>query len=203
MNAMPTDASAPAAPSMASAFQLLIQNRRSVYSYLQTPVPRTVLESAFAAAVLAPNHHRTRPWRFFVFADEGRAPLAKAYEAAAVRLGRVVPRAVQRAYDAPTMVVIACVPDTSNPRMVRAEEEFATAAATQILMLALTSMGLATLLTTGDLAESPEVLDLVGLTAAAGRLMAVLNVGYRDPERPFLSRPAPDMDSVVSWRMAA
>jgi nitroreductase len=162
-----------------------------------------LLEGAFTAAVLAPNHHRTRPWRFFVFEDEDRAPLADAYEAAAVRLGRLVPRAIQRAYDAPVMVVIACVPDTLNPRVVRAEEEFATAAATQTLMLALTSMGLGTLLTTGDLAESPEVLELVGLTGSGGRLIGVLNVGYRNPDRPLPARPALDIASVVSWRRAA
>jgi nitroreductase len=97
------------------------------------------------------------------------------------------------------MVVIACVPTTSNPRVVRSEEEFATAAAAHTFMLALTSAGVDSLLTTGDLAQSEEVRELVRMEGSDGKLMGVINVGYRDAERPLMARPAPDPTMATTW----
>src|ERR1017187_7230408 len=123
----PMPSTTTALSSAALSFSDVVKKRRSVYSYLDVPVPTAIVEDAIAMAVLAPNHYRTRPWRFFVFVGAGRARLAAAYKAAALRLGRDVPKATQRVYDAPVMVAIACIPTTSNPRVVRSEEEFATA----------------------------------------------------------------------------
>jgi nitroreductase len=154
-------------------FQRVARQRRSIYSYRDTPVSRQVVERAIDCAVLAPNHHRTHPWRFFVFAADARNRLAAAYETAARRLGRDAERAVQRAMDAPVMVVIGA------------------------------AEGVGTLLTTGVLAESDEVHRLVGLTPPDARVMGVVNVGYRDTERPLLARPLADGASVTRWIDAA
>lgn len=181
------------------AFERVVQRRRSIYSYRDTPVSRELLERALDCAVQAPNHHRTRPWRFFVFEGEARSALAAAYEAAARRLGRDVARAVQRALDAPVMIVVACVAETSNPRVEVKEEEFAVAAAVQTLLLALAAEDVGSLLTTGVLAESEEVHRLVGLQPPEGRIVGVVNVGHRNTERPLLARPTPDAAAVTSW----
>jgi nitroreductase len=188
--------------SLASVFGALVEQRRSVYAYLDISVPRSVLEGAIALAMLAPNHYRTRPWRFHVYADDGRAPLAAAYETAARRLDRDVAKARQRAMDAPVMIVVACIPSLGVPRVKLGEEEFATACAVQNLLLALTSAGIASLITTGDLAESQEVHDLIGLDRATGRVMAVVNAGYRDPARPLPPRAEPDLAATTTWHMA-
>ena len=181
------------------AFDRVVQRRRSIYSYRDTPVPRRLVERALDCAVQAPNHHRTRPWRFFVFEGDARNRLAAAYEETARRLGRDVARAVQRAMDAPVMIVVGCVAQTSNPRVELKEEEFAVAASVQTLMLALAAEEVGSLLTTGVLAESDEVHRLVGLQPPEGRVMGVVNVGYRNTERPLLARPAPDAAAVTTW----
>ena len=181
------------------AFDRVVQRRRSIYSYRDTPVPRRLVERALDCAVQAPNHHRTRPWRFFVFEGDARNRLAAAYEETARRLGRDVARAVQRAMDAPVMIVVGCVAQTSNPRVELKEEQFAVAASVQTLMLALAAEEVGSLLTTGVLAESDEVHRLVGLQPPEGRVMGVVNVGYRNTERPLLARPAPDAAAVTTW----
>jgi nitroreductase len=197
---MPIDISPERAPELQSGFDALVRERRSIYSYLPKPVPVALLRKAIEAAVVAPNHHRTHPWRFFVFSGAGRGRLALAYEAAAKRVGRDVPKAVQRVYDAPVMVVIACISLASNAKVKAWEEQFATAAATQNLMLSLAGSSLSTLLTTGELAESPEVKELVGLAQEPeAKLMGVLNVGYRNPERPLPARAVQDIDAVTQW----
>jgi nitroreductase len=185
--------------SLVRAFELIAERRRSAYAYLQRTVPRTVIDRSIRIAMLAPNHHRTRPWRFHVYEGAGRAPLADAYEAAALRLGRDPALARRRALDAPAMIVVACIPATSNPKVRVGEEEFATAAAIENLLLALTSSGVAALITTGRFAESPEVHELIGLDARTGRVMAVVNVGYRDPERPIPVRVEPDVAAHTTW----
>ncbi|VTU18183.1 Putative NAD(P)H nitroreductase YdjA [Variovorax sp. PBS-H4] len=180
-------------------FGELAQRRRSVYAYVDEPVPRPVIERALAHAVLAPNHHRTAPWRFFVITREARHRLVGAYEAAALRTQRDVARAAQRAKDAPVNVVVACVPALDNPRVVPGEEDFATAAAVQNFLLSLADAGVGSLLTTGALAESPEVAALVGLDAPGAHVVGVINVGYANPERPVPRRPDPQLDRVVRW----
>jgi len=187
------------ASDLAAAFDQIATLRRSAYAYLPESVSRASIERALRLAMLAPNHHKTRPWRFFVYADGGRAPLVAAYEAAATRLGRDVAKARQRALDAPVMIVVGCVPATLHPKVKPNEEEFATAAAVENMLLALASEGLSSLLTTGDLAESPEVNALVGLGEADGRVMGVVNVGYRDPRRPMVPRTPPDVGAFTQW----
>jgi nitroreductase len=110
-----------------------------------------------------------------------------------------VARAVQRAQDAPVNVVVACVPCVSNPRVSVAEEEFATAAAVQNFLLSLAASGVDALLTTGDLAQSEEVARLVGLSGDGARLMGLVNVGYRNPERPIPARPETPIARVAAW----
>lgn len=188
-----------AASALPHAAREIFRRRRSVYAYLDQDVPRAVLEQAMLDACHAPNHHRTSPWRFFVIPREARAALASAYAAAARRTGRDEARAVQRASDAPVNIVVACVPAVGNPRVVPDEEVFATAAAVQNLLLSLAAAGVDTLLTTGELAQSPEVGALVGLADAPARLLGVINVGYRNPQRPVPPRPAIDLARVASW----
>lgn len=173
--------------------------RRSVYGYLNDVVPRQIIESALASAMLAPNHHGTRPWRFFVFSGPGREPLAKAYEAAAVRLGRATAGARARALEAPVQIVVACRPSLTHPRVRLAEEEFAVAAAVENMLLSLASAGIGSLITTGDLAESDEVHALIELDRRDGRVVAVVSAGFADPQRPLRRRIEPDLESFVQW----
>ena len=194
-----TEAVAPIEDSLQRSFAAVAERRRSVYFYLEEPVPQPAIERALRAAMLAPNHHRTAPWRFSVFTGTGRERLAAAYELAARRLGREVGRARQRAYDSPVMIAVACLPALNKPKVKLKEEEFATAAAVQNLLLSLAAEGVASLLTTGDLVESDEVLAMLGLKREQGRMMAVVNVGYRNITRPVAQRSEPDLLPFVCW----
>jgi nitroreductase len=192
------DSSTSTSTHLASAFEQIVQQRRSVHFYLERNVPRPLLERALDLAVHAPSHYHTRPWRFTVFAGNARDELAAAYEKAAMRIGWHPAPARRRAYEAPVSVVIGCVPDNRHPRVRPLEEEFATAAATQNLMLALTSLQLVSALNSAPWQVSEEVEELVGI--GAGRVVGVLQVGYRDPARELLKRPQPTTAGVVHWR---
>jgi nitroreductase len=186
-----------AAP-MIQTFELIAARRRSIYAYLPRPVPRELITWAIGVACLAPNHYRTRPWRFIVFTDSGRDKLADAYERAAIRLGRDVDKARDRAHAAPVMIAVACVPQIANPKVKPQEEHLATAAAIQNLMLALAAAEIGSIWTTGDLVESEEVRSTAGL-APGNRIMGVIYAGFRDPGRPVPLRAVIETSDVTTW----
>ncbi|MGE0803858.1 MAG: nitroreductase family protein [Lautropia sp.] len=185
---------------LAQALEAVVSSRRSVYSYLDKPVPRHLVEDAVRHALQAPNHHRSQPLRLFAFAGDGLESLADAYEAAGGRLGRDTRQARARGTEAPVMIVAACLPQTSNPKVKPKEEEFACAAAIENLLLSLASNGLSSLITTGDLPESPEVHRLVGVDPGEGRVVAVVEVGYMNPARRLPARVVPGVSSCLQWR---
>jgi nitroreductase len=49
-----------------------IRARRSVRQFGDRPIRRDEIERLFDAAVLAPNHRMTEPWRFYVLGPEAR-----------------------------------------------------------------------------------------------------------------------------------
>ena len=55
--------------------------RRSVTAYTPGEVPTAVVQRALEAAVLAPNHFLTEPWRFYIAGPEARAKLVALNEA--------------------------------------------------------------------------------------------------------------------------
>ena len=56
-----------------------IENRRSVRKYLKEAVPRTVIEKAMQAAMLAPNSSNLQPWEmYWVTSPETKAQLVTA-----------------------------------------------------------------------------------------------------------------------------
>ena len=49
-----------------------IQERRSIRRFAERPPSREEIEALLSAAVMAPNHRLTQPWRFYVLGPEAR-----------------------------------------------------------------------------------------------------------------------------------
>lgn len=56
-----------------------LENRRSIYpkDYAESAIPQHILDDILQAADTAPNHKKTRPWRFKLFLDEEKDLLAQ------------------------------------------------------------------------------------------------------------------------------
>ncbi|MFC3159121.1 Nitroreductase [Chryseobacterium arachidis] len=56
----------------------IIEQRRSVFpkDYTETEISQEILDEILHSATFAPNHKRTKPWRFKIFKGEEKAKLA-------------------------------------------------------------------------------------------------------------------------------
>src|SRR5687768_2115762 len=61
-------------------FDALIKERRSVFpqDYTGEPVDQVIVKKILEAAMWAPSHKMTQPWRFVVFSGAGLKSLAEA-----------------------------------------------------------------------------------------------------------------------------
>jgi nitroreductase len=142
-----------------------IMTRRSVHRPDPGRVPsRETVEKLLAAAVRAPSHHLTQPWRFIVLAGDALRDFGEAWAAAAEREGNDPDLVRQKALRAPVIITVIEDPHLENPKVVEIEEHHAAGAAMQNILLAAHDLGLGAMLRTGPAAYKKEVRDYLKLT---------------------------------------
>lgn len=158
-----------------------IVERRSIKAFTDRPVPREAIERLLEAAVQAPNHRMTEPWRFYVLGPDSR----EAYGAA---LGGRKAKRVEDASDAqavitkvatthrdlPAMLAVATTLD-DNPE-IREEDYAATYMAIQNLCLAACAEGLGTHVKSGAVMDDPNARAAVGV-GEGERIVATISLG--------------------------
>jgi nitroreductase len=178
-----------------------IQSRRSVKRFTDRPVTREEIEALLAAAVLAPNHRLTNPWRFYVLGPEARhayglalgARKAKKIEdAEKARQTRETLAAEHQAL--PAMIAVTVVTN-ENPE-IREEDYAAAMMAVQTLALAAVSRGLATHIKSGAIMDDPAARAAVGVPDEQ-RIVAVVNVG--EPAEMPPPKPRTPAADVTTW----
>lgn len=179
-----------------------IHTRRSVRRLPDDPLSRDEIDSVLRAAICAPNHHLTFPWRFVVLQGNARRSLGEIHARSVMEARPELPPAMfekeaARLQRAP--VVIACiVTPTADDDVTRREDRDAVAAAVQNLLVAAHARGLAGIWRTGAMADS----DAVRTDLGCRRQDAIVGFVYlgraTGAETPAASRPP--LDDVVEWR---
>ena len=171
----------------------VIRRRRSVGKMTAVVPDRALIEQLLEAAIWAPNHHLTEPWRFFVMSGDGRHVLGRAAGAAAAagiddpeKAERARASAALKPLRAPYVIAVISSPseDGGTPEI---EEHAAVAAAAQNILLAAEALGLAAIWRSGASAFAPQVRDLFGVTGR-GQILGFIYVGYPAMERPERER---------------
>lgn len=188
---------------MSHAVIAAIHGRRSVGKVAPDPLPRELVEELLRAAVAAPNHHLTNPWRFVVLAGAARHAVGEAHARAVARAKPEHPQAgllkeAARLERAPVVIAVA-VAGTEDHVQAR-EDRDAVAAAVQNLLLAAHAEGLAAIWRTGVMADEPEVAQALGL-ADGDALVGMVYLGR--PLPGATEPPAPErapLEAVVRWR---
>jgi nitroreductase len=178
-----------------------IHGRRSIKVFTDRAVPREVVESLLDAAVLAPNHRMTEPWRFLVLGEEakrvygealGRRKAAKVADetaAAAVR-----EKVLRERMAVPCMVAVTSRLD-ENPE-VREEDYAACFMGIQNLCLAAVEQGLGTHVKTGAVLQDPDLRAAWGVPDDR-RVVAVVYVG--EPAEQPSPRPRAPAAERTRW----
>jgi nitroreductase len=178
-----------------------IASRRSLGRLRPDPIPRETVEELLAAAVSAPNHHLTAPWRFVVLAGDARREIGEAHARAVARAKPDLPavgleKEAARLERAP-VVVAAVVLGTDDPVRAR-EDRDAVAAAIQNMLLAAHGCGLGAMWRTGTMVDEPEVHEALGL-GPGDAVVGFVYLGH--PAGPPPARPPrPAVNQVAVWR---
>ena len=169
-----------------------IHSRRMNNEFTDDVPPRESMERMIDAAIWAPNHRLTNPWRFFVLEKGGvkRAEVAQlAYDNIFERSGNHdnANGSRQRVLDAPALIYVYSVP---GDREDLTQENYAAACcAVQNLLLAAVAEGLAGDWSTGNTTRHPRLAETLG-AETDWTMVGALFIGQ--PSRPSASvRAAP------------
>jgi nitroreductase len=156
----------------------LILSRRTIHHYLNEEVPVQVIRDAIWAAVHAPNHKWTWPWRFYWLGPAAREKLATVNAKFAAN-GELLVLAISKSSDA-----------------TRAREDYAAmACAIQNVSLYLHHLNYGTKWSTGKLMRTEGLLETIGETEGSIEVCGLLWIGRADkaaPAAPMPERPALD-----------
>ncbi len=178
-----------------ASFDEVVRGRRSIGKVKDEPVPRELVEKLIEAAVWAPNHFRTEPWRFIVMTGEGRRVLGEAYVAIASQgWTELTEEERVKKYDAeiakalrsPIVIAAVCSP-SDDARAVPQEELAAAHAAVQNLLLAAHDNGLGAVWRTGAPTYHPKMKQAFQL-GEREELVGFIYVGYPDMPQPAATR---------------
>ncbi|MEO7457897.1 MAG: nitroreductase, partial [Gemmatimonadaceae bacterium] len=145
-----------------------LHGRRSIRQFNPREVSREEVETMLSAAVAAPNHRLTQPWRFYVLGAEarhgyglalGNRKAKKIEDPAAADSMRNKVAAEHQAL--PLMIAVAVV-DDANPES-QDENVAATMMAVQNIALAAVTLGLGTHIKTGAIMNDPAARAAAGV----------------------------------------
>ena len=178
-----------------------IAQRRSIKKFQDRPVTREEIEALLDAAVLAPNHHLTQPWRFYVLGPEsrrgyglalGERKARKLPDPDAANAVREKTAAEHEAF--PALIAVAMVLGESPET--REEDYAAVMQAIANIMLAAVERGLGTHMRTGAVMDDPAARAAVGVREGE-RIVALLNVGV--PTEMPAPKPRQGATAVTKW----
>lgn len=178
----------------------VIHRRRSVYpnQFNDRPVDKDVIRHLLRAAVCAPTHKRTEPWRFKVLQGESRRLLGEFLQGKYLETDpspkQFKARKLLENPQKAGAVIAICMQRDPQERLPEWEEIAATAMAVQNLWLTCTELGL------GGYWSSPGLIRYMGEffdLAEGERCLGFFYLGYYDGQVEEV--PRVDAESRTQW----
>jgi nitroreductase len=185
-----------------------IRTRRSIGRMTEELPPRHTIEKLLDAAVQAPNHYLTLPWRFIVMTGEARNRFGEAVaESLRPTLAGLDPERREgiladerrKPLRSPVLIAVGVRHDPAV-KAVPVEDLQACSAAIQNLLLAAHAMGLAATWRTGTGAYSDSVKEHFGLESG-DEIAGFVYVGYPNKEYvASMPERVRDFSTFTEWR---
>ncbi len=159
-------------------FAEVLQGRRTVDLYLQTPIPDALVLEALEVATWAPNHHVTEPWRFIL---PGQKTVEKILDLCeqlvCAKKGTELASHKRESWsEKPGWLVVTC--QRSEDELRQQEDYAACSAAVQNFMLYLWKAGLGSKWTSGDITRDPRFLEILGIDGDDAFVVGTIWFGY-------------------------
>ena len=161
------------------------------------------IEALLQAAVRAPTHHLTQPWRFIVLSGTALDELGEAMtervrreSAGSEELDHKLEVERGRPRRAPVIVTVIYAP-SDNPKALEVEDRYSVGAAMQNILLLAHSRGLGAYLRTGPAAEDAAVKRHLGLSDRE-EIAGFIYVGHPEQDRSITKRTDPK--ELTEWR---
>lgn len=153
--------------------------RRTVHFYRTDPLPEGALERALEAAIRAPNHKLTNPWRFTRLGPEARGEVTEL--GVSIKCGEEAPpervaKVRKKLSDPPELIVVSQV--LAEDELRRREDYAAVACAIQNASLSLWCEGVGSKWSTGRVTRQPETYEIAQIDPARERIVGFLWAGY-------------------------
>lgn len=160
--------------------QELLADRRTIHDYRPEPLPEGAVERAVAAAITAPNHRMTEPWRFVRVGPTTRATLADIsadLKGGPEKLGEAGLRKLRAKILDPAELLVVCQVRQANEDIAR-EDYAAVACAVQNAMLSFWSEGLGSKWSTGAVTTDERTYTALAIDPGAEEIVGFLWAGH-------------------------
>jgi nitroreductase len=188
----------------------VLKTRRTVHRFSPEPIPDGAVERAIEAAIAAPNHKLTNPWRFTRVGEATRQKITDRY----VELKRQSKGALTDDQQAQYRNKVGDPPELVVPSQILTADDFqrredyaACACAIQNLMLSLWSEGVRSKWTTGSITRDVETYNYLGIDKPDGstppsdgdeEILGFIWIGYPRDDRQGIQKPGRlDADEVT------
>jgi len=159
-------------------FAEVLRGRRTIELFLQTEVPRSLVNEAVEAATWAPNHHVTEPWHFYVLGGETKERcLDLCRDIVTTKSGDKAGDFKRQSWsEKPGWLVVTC--QRSDDESLQKEDYAACCAAVQNLILYLWKAGVGSKWTTGDITRDSRFFDIIGIDEKQAFVVGLIWYGY-------------------------
>lgn len=189
-----------------NAFDLVLQNCRTIHKFANTPVDARIIERALENSLLAPNHKFTFPWKFYWAGRETKARLIEL--AATIKFSNKASNKdsireleyenisneekinLANKFNHPEVIVFT---QKRSDDAFTAKEDYASlSCAVQLFALSLASCGLGYKWSTGKITRHPSTYEILNISSEDEEIIGFISAGHaaRDPgprKRPKLS----------------
>ncbi len=168
-----------------------IRDRSTIHFFLDKPVSEELIQHALEAAIRAPNHKLTNPWRFIRIGPKTRTKITNiAVALKGQDCGGLSPAAEakvrKKVGSSPEMIVVI---QELNEDLFRRKEDYASVScAIQNLSLFLWAEGVGSKWSTGGYSRTDALYELLNIDRASQEIVGAIFIGYAEKEHILSGR---------------
>ncbi|BBP44662.1 putative NAD(P)H nitroreductase YfhC [Thiosulfatimonas sediminis] len=187
----------------------LIKSRRTCYLFnpkQQMPLTDQQIESCLEAAIWAPNHKLTQPWRFWVLGEQTQQDLAAVYallradkraQAGSDNHQAIYASALTKFNEFPRIILVGQI--IAQDEIVRKEDYAACACAIQNLQLMAWQEGIGVQWSTGPILQAQQTYQAIGQLPEQVELIGALYMGHLRGDCSAQNAKRKPVSDVTEW----